>query len=422
MNLNLKFASNAPLPPTVKFFPHLDRVVTVEHCYYYLSFLERFWTFMDTMTLYEQRHYLARAEVRYEKWLHNFNEGIRVPPLDVAFLWHIHALSPLRYYEDLVLRLRCNAVFDEIFPLDNLHHTANDPHMNDLNIWNQVFGEDEPYFLSPENMYDGTYSRPCYACQQEIVLPWSAYFEYRYGVNTTRFPHDGCGPAEGINFLDVARMKLESDLTNKCPGPIVAGTLLKPNGTIRKKPNKMVTKIKPLQIILPQEEMDYAYERQIQEQLKFFGKKYEYDANELLYAIRTSYQSNPTPFSIDLIHAVSRQRRFYDTIISMDWSSESDILIASIRHYHNFMATLKHQSNLHAVPTVEIDIAFHVHMLCGPQYRKFTLKHLHQVINHDDNIPENYIKEYTARWKRGIVAPPYIYMVKETKKESRHVY
>lgn len=43
--------------------------------------------------------------------------------------------------------------------------------------------------------------------------------------------------------------------------------------------NKMVAKLKPIQVFVPENEVDYAYERQIHEQLKFLGEKYEYDAN-----------------------------------------------------------------------------------------------------------------------------------------------
>ncbi|KAI8077762.1 uncharacterized protein BX664DRAFT_43335 [Halteromyces radiatus] len=392
MTYNGKFSEPAPVPPTYDFFPNLNGVVTVENCYYYLAFLERFWTFMDTMSLQEQRHYLARAEVRYEKWIHNHFSPMLVPPLDIAFMWHVHKLSPFRCYEDLVLRLPCKKLFDDPLPLYDLFKNE-DLTPNDLKRWKQTFGDDEPYCLTSQNMYSGTYQRPCYRCQQMIELPWPNYYDYRFGANHTRFPHS-CVPDDGINFWDVARMKIESDLTNG----LVAGTLLNPDGTEKVTPNKMVAKVKPIQVIVPQNEMDRAYERQIQEQLRFLGSDYEYDANELLYAIRTSYQGNPSPFSIDLIQAVARQRKFYFDIMSIHWQRPISY-IAAVRRYHDHLALIKKHPNVKAIPTLEIDVAFHTHMMHSRTYRNFTLTQLEKVINHDDDIPESSIKEHLREWQ-----------------------
>ncbi|ORZ21171.1 hypothetical protein BCR42DRAFT_406977 [Absidia repens] len=396
---NLKFSGPAPTPPGKGFFPHLSHIVTVDRCYYYLNFLERFWTYYDTLTLQEQRYYLARAEVRYEKWIFNFTIGITTPPIDIAFMWHIHILSPSRYYEDMVLRFDRETVFDEQFSLGGLRMTSDGPTEDTLAQWKKVFGDDEPYTLTVENMYDGTYKRPCYNCDDDIELPWKLYADHRYGITNTPFPHDCC-PSKCINFLDIARMKLVGDLTRKGGrGPTVAGTLLKLNGTEKSHVNKMISKIKPIKEIVPQNEMDTAYERQIQELLKFLGPSYEYDANELLYAIRTSYQGNPTPFSIDLIHGVARHRRFYEAIMDIDWKGYEGFA-SSIRRYHDFLAELSTSTRRKAVPTLEIDVSFHVHMLCAKAYRKFMLKYLHRVVNHDDNIPASDIECQMKRWER----------------------
>ncbi|KAI8077763.1 uncharacterized protein BX664DRAFT_343423 [Halteromyces radiatus] len=388
-----KFSAPPPVAPNPTHFPKLNGVVTVENCYYYLSFLERFWTFMDTMTLQEQRHYLARAEVRYEKWIHNHFSPMLVPPLDIAFMWHVHKLSPFRCYEDLVLRLPCKKLFDDPLPLYDLFKNE-DLTPNDLKRWKQTFGEDEPYHLTNQNMYSGTFQRPCYRCRQVIELPWSNYYDYRFGANHTRFPHD-CAPVDGINFWDVARMKLESDLMN---GPVVAGTLLNPNGSVKVTLNKMIAKIRPIQVIIPQNEMDYAYERQIQEQLKFLGPDYEYDANELLYAIRTSYQGNPSPFSNDLIQAVARQRKFYSNITSIHWQYPISYMSA-IRRYHDHLALIKMHPNHKAIPTIEIDVAFHTHMMDSLRYHKFTIHRVGKLINHDDDIPESSIRKHLSEWQ-----------------------
>lgn len=83
--------------------PVLDGVVTVKNCIYYLSLLEQF-----AQMLHKFRNHLdafhARAEARYDSWV--FARSRRTtfvliePPLDVAYIYHAHLLSPHRYLED----------------------------------------------------------------------------------------------------------------------------------------------------------------------------------------------------------------------------------------------------------------------------------------------------------------------------------
>lgn len=90
------------------------------------------------MTKDQQRLYLARAEFRYELWIDASAKTYALTPplgnslspskphssfaillpLDVAYVWHTHMLSPFRYYEDLDLRLRADKkLFDTPLPL-----------------------------------------------------------------------------------------------------------------------------------------------------------------------------------------------------------------------------------------------------------------------------------------------------------------
>ncbi|ORZ08102.1 hypothetical protein BCR42DRAFT_145810 [Absidia repens] len=417
---SLQYADLPPEAPHPKWYPHLDHnTVNVPNCYYYVSFLEKFWHTMDDMTNLEQRHFLARAEVRYEQWIRNFNSALAVPPLDVAFMWHVHLLSPFHCYEDLVLRLPGKEVFDTPFPLAELRGS---PSASTVKAWEAVLG-DEPYTLTKDNMYSGVFHRSCYKCGDRIELPWTTYFDQRYGLDLNRFSH-GCDASlasQGIHVMDLAKLKLEADLLGNAEGRSkIAGTLLNPDGTEKTEANKMVSKLKPIQVFNPENEVDYAYERQIQEQLKFLGDKYEYDANELLYAIRSSYHGNPSPFSIDLIHAVARQRKFYHLVMLSDWH-DSDVLSSSVRRYHDFMFMMKANPTMIAVPTVGIDVAFHTHMIHGASYRAFTLKHLKRVINHDNGIPLTSLKEYAIETNQAWQVLPmrYFYAVRNSNKPRK---
>ncbi|KAI9302916.1 hypothetical protein BJ944DRAFT_269197 [Cunninghamella echinulata] len=159
----------------------------------------------------------------------------------------------------------------------------------------------------------------------------------------------------------------------------------------------MIPFVKRIGVFIHKNELDQTYEKQLNELLKFHGEKYEYDANELLYAIRTCYQGNPSPFSIDLLHGVARQRRFYDDIMDVNWD-RSQGFVFGIRHYHDFLALLHMNPHLRAVPTLEIDVAFHTHMIHSYEYRECMLNHLGRVINHDDDVPETKVKNYVNDW------------------------
>ncbi|CAG8492443.1 11673_t:CDS:2 [Dentiscutata erythropus] len=84
--------------------------------------------------------------------------------------------------------------------------------------------------------------------------------------------------------------------------------------------------------------------------------------------IISSYKDIPFPFSIDLIDAVLRQREFTNKMVE------------------------RSPGKCH-VPTLDIDLGWHTHMLYPPLYRSFTSKLANRIINHDDTIPKPTLKE-----------------------------
>ncbi|KAI8065487.1 hypothetical protein BC940DRAFT_304231 [Gongronella butleri] len=397
--------------------PSLDTVVRPLYCYMYLSLIERAWTLMDTLSEEQQRFYLARAEQRYEKYVQRYTRGMPTPPLDVAFVWHTHCLSPLRYMEDLMKRNDVTRhMYNAYFPLDKIFSERHGASKETLKEWEKVF-PDEPYTIDITALTDGSYTTSCYRCDGNITIPWAEYVPMRFGNMTTMFPHE-CKDSKQICLMDLARFKLERDLTGNGPaGPPVSGTQLKPNGTLKTKGNKLIPQIKPLQRVDNIQELDYAYERAIEEKLKKLGKSYEYDANELLYAIRTCYQSNPSSFSLDLIHAVFRQRKFYDSVKSIQWEMPENFSRA-VRRYHDFLLMMKLDPQLVAVPTIEIDCAWHTHMLFSASYTQFGFKYLERAINHDDTIPETKLSEHAKATNNAWQKFPLRYRVRLPQKRE----
>ena len=113
----------------------------------------------------------------------------------------------------------------------------------------------------------------------------------------------------------------------------------------------------------------------------------------LVDALRSCYQNNPSPFSLDLIQAVGRQQDFNTkAIYKIDWKPLFGIA-RGIRQYQKFMKLIMMYPSQVMVPTLEIDLAWHTHMLHPSTYRIFTFKYTGQYVNHDDNIvPEQLSK------------------------------
>lgn len=76
---------------------------------------------------------------------------------------------------------------------------------------------------------------------------------------------------------------------------------------------------------------------------------------EILDAIQSTYLCTPyRGSSIDMIQAVARQYKFaVRTTKEINWDVPQGI-ITGIRHYSSFLAVIKENSKLTAVPTFEI--------------------------------------------------------------------
>jgi hypothetical protein len=82
----MKFNSDPPVPKFISEFPHIDRVVTVANCWYYLSLLERFVDITQSMTEDVLKMFLVRAEYRYFQFVTKSlkagrNVKLSVPPV-----------------------------------------------------------------------------------------------------------------------------------------------------------------------------------------------------------------------------------------------------------------------------------------------------------------------------------------------------
>ncbi|CAG8476161.1 884_t:CDS:2, partial [Scutellospora calospora] len=92
---------------------------------------------------------------------------------------------------------------------------------------------------------------------------------------------------------------------------------------------------------------------------------------------------NKLPFTSKLVDAVIRQYKFTDKIINYDINH-----LQAIEKYKKFLLLFKNNKK-NLVPTIDINLCWHTHMLYATNYRNFTKKYTGKIINHDDKISKS---------------------------------
>ncbi|GAA5805466.1 hypothetical protein HPULCUR_010982 [Helicostylum pulchrum] len=121
--------------------------------------------------------------------------------------------------------------------------------------------------------------------------------------------------------------------------------------------------------------------------------------DDFMASIKSTYLCTPYRSSVDLLMAVSRLLEFTTTVTSLiDWKS-SDEIVRAIKRYREFLHITQCSPTIVPVPTIDVDLIWHTHMLHPRNYRQFCTKHLKRIINHDDNIApediEKRIRQFT---------------------------
>ncbi|GAA5856574.1 hypothetical protein JCM8547_005871 [Rhodosporidiobolus lusitaniae] len=127
-----------------------------------------------------------------------------------------------------------------------------------------------------------------------------------------------------------------------------------------------------------------------------------------------SHYTRGEPFSLDLASAVLRQGTFIDKMHGLGWLDsgrfqENDpTLHRCVARYHAFMDLRAARELQYHVPTLDIDLAWHTHLL-SHEYRSDCLRHFRCFLDHDDKIEEGELAggfEATAEmWELRFGAP-----------------
>ncbi|KAG1110479.1 hypothetical protein G6F42_015321 [Rhizopus arrhizus] len=357
------------------------------------------------------KKYLVRAEYRYFKWAYSTRKSFStssyvIPPLDIAFFWQAHMLSPLRFYED---QHRCPQFIPMKkikIPLKEIHMASKKVPGNVLIVWRDAMG-DEPYHLLEEHVsgpknYASYAEINCIVCFVKMEVDWDNYTEWRTDPTTALQCHR-CNAM--FTTKHVGKANLIADYSKRTA---VAGLMIAPNTSIKLsyKDIGSLGSQKDIKSLPFNQGIKALNDLVLRNQAAKLKNSTDNPARRkrIVEAIESTYFCNPyRGSSIDMIQAVARQYKFaFKATQTINWDAPQGI-IRGIRQYSNFLYLIRTNPTLTAVPTFEIDLAWHTHMLFPDSYRKFTSKFLGKFLNHDDTIPESrldqYIKDTDYAWK-----------------------
>ncbi|KAI1313986.1 hypothetical protein F5Y03DRAFT_380844 [Xylaria venustula] len=115
------------------------------------------------------------------------------------------------------------------------------------------------------------------------------------------------------------------------------------------------------------------------------------------------YWGNSSPFALELGGAVVRQGIFTEKMYKMDWlhsPAARETMTRLINKYKRFTTIMgKYPANI-AVPTLDVDLAWHTHQLSPASYYEWMRSRTEKFIDHDDKIEENKLStafEWTSK-------------------------
>lgn len=123
------------------------------------------------------------------------------------------------------------------------------------------------------------------------------------------------------------------------------------------------------------------------------------------------YWENFSPFALDLVGAVIRQGTFVQKMDNIDWLHSPTVMETAdrlIKKYHVFVQIMIDHPLKMAVPTLDVDLAWHTHQLQPRRYYKYSTRikvtYGHRVfLDHDDKVDENKLSqafEWTSKMYR----------------------
>ncbi|KAI1374192.1 hypothetical protein F4677DRAFT_172911 [Hypoxylon crocopeplum] len=376
-----------------------------------------------------------------------------LPPLDVLMVWHSHMLNPRAYLEDCMLSC-LNGLWMAGMPW-KLVNDAIDTDFNYnvsnscVKAWENIIGRK---WDNTEDSLFKTLKCPTSSCSETHQIPWTTCglpeeFDGQdpgllgegYGDGNFTYVCRKCRKTLTREFLEVAKFvnDVKELLYHDRPMP---GTLLdiqtgRPQLVPRNYPlkdrhertfpNRLIQKhlrssllqltsrntsptpsMNDVRILI---EKALTSDSVIKEVESVSGrdalKKYRLgsDARAHTRKMMSRYWGNPSPFALELGGAVLRQGIFVEKMNKIDWlhsPAARDTMSRLIKKYERFIRIMAANPKQVAVPTLDVDLAWHTHQLSPSIYTQSMYSKTRQLVDHDDKIDEDKLSaafEWTSK-------------------------
>lgn len=124
------------------------------------------------------------------------------------------------------------------------------------------------------------------------------------------------------------------------------------------------------------------------------------DERIALRRMMACYWDNASPFSLDLVSAVIRQGSFIDKMHRIDWIHSPTAKFTMQRlltKYERYLSIVMKAKSTRkgqiAVPTLDVDLAWHTHQLSPARYYRHTVARMGIFLDHDDKIADTVLSD-----------------------------
>ncbi|KFY30091.1 hypothetical protein V494_08272, partial [Pseudogymnoascus sp. VKM F-4513 (FW-928)] len=365
-----------------------------------------------------------------------------LPPLDVLMVWHSFMLNPRNYLEDC-MRFGLRDTWYAGMPWKAVNESIND------NFYYEATHSAKLKWAATNRPWDNldepsVKSMKCPRCSTLLSIPWTTASMDESVVHNWDMKYVGHGYAEADllescpvcnlnvthDILRVSKFKRDAEdlLRSDYPmgGTVVpgkGGTPIKvrdndPTKVPQSFPNRLIKEHLRSEVLNLNKE-DYGsqfcrtgnliYVRTLIEESigdkSIIAKINGYATKGTLYpderlAVRhmmSRYWTNHSLFSMELSSAVIRQGSFVDKMHKIDWLHSPTALSTMERlliKYERFFRIMAFNPAKTAVPTLDVDLAWHTHQLTPREYYLFSIKMtIDRFIDHDDKIDEEKLSE-----------------------------
>ncbi|PGH02156.1 hypothetical protein AJ79_07702 [Helicocarpus griseus UAMH5409] len=351
-----------------------------------------------------------------------------MPPLDVLMVWHAYMLNPRDFLEDCI-RMGKMSFWVTGLPWEVLNFCIN----------NQTFDYQPPaeaakYFRMQTGLeWENTHDSPCKSlacprCQGQVMISWQEEnpqiglldhpFEdcSCYGDKNLRSACNHCGITITHEKLRLA--KFHYDVTrlmmNGVPMP---GTILNRDGVPENPkmghhrpsfPSHLIQLVigHPLLSLIDINHNEFASmtmvrnfieeslndSKQVSRARKGSPSILTKEERTAIRKMMSRYWENSSPFALDLVGAVIRQGTFIKKMDDIDWIHSPALdstMKRLIRKYTYFFRIICENPTKMAVPTLDVDLAWHTHQLSPYSYYTYsTYQTKGKFIDHDDKVTE----------------------------------